>query len=330
VRDQVEKQTRREITLAKDLPVKRKDGTVFYADVSAVPMMLRGRECLVGFFRDITDRKRTQEKLKLYAAELEHANEDVRQFAYIVSHDLRTPLVNLKGFAAEIRSSLEVFDVALAAALPHLSEEQRDAAIAALKKDMPEALDFIDSSVTRMDGFISALLKLSRIGHRELHFERLNVADIVQAVVKGLAHQIAERSTTVMVGSLPDVVADRTAMEQIMGNILANAVLYLDPSRPGKIEISGRRGPEETLFFVRDNGRGIANDDMPKVFAPFRRAGRQDVKGEGMGLAYVQALVRRHGGQIRCESELGVGTTFTFTLRNPVEQGGHDARAAAT
>jgi signal transduction histidine kinase len=165
------------------------------------------------------------------------------------------------------------------------------------------------------------------MGRRELHLETLNMADIVQAALKGLAHQLGERHVKVTVGSLPDVVADRTAMEQVMGNILTNAVLYLDPGRPGKIEIGGERGAEQTVFFVRDNGRGIAKEDMPKVFAPFRRFGRQDVEGEGMGLPYVQALVRRHGGQIRCESELGVSTTFTFTLRNAVEQGGRNAHA---
>ena len=82
---------------------------------------------------------------------------------------------------------------------------------------------------------------------------------------------------------------------------------------------------DETLFRVRDNGRGIAAGNVEKVFAPFRRAGRQDVPGEGMGLAYVQALLRRHGGRIWCESEPGVGSTFTFTLASPVEQRGHHA-----
>ena len=130
---------------------------------------------------------------------------------------------------------------------------------------------------------------------------------------------------TVNVGPLPEVVADRTALEQILGNLLTNAVLYLEPGRPGRIEVGGSRGPDETTFFVRDNGRGIAPEDMPKVFAPFRRAGKQDVKGEGMGLAYVRTLVRRHGGEIRCESQLGVGTTFTFTLPNSIEKEKQDA-----
>jgi len=126
----------------------------------------------------------------------------------------------------------------------------------------------------------------------------------------------------VCLGALPDVVADRTSMEQIMGNILGNAVKYLEPGRPGRIEIFGERGETATTFIVRDNGRGIAQEDMFKVFAPFRRAGKQNVPGEGMGMAYVQALVRRHGGQIHCESELGVGTTFTFSLPHHLDKGG--------
>jgi signal transduction histidine kinase len=79
------------------------------------------------------------------------------------------------------------------------------------------------------------------------------------------------------------------------------------------------------VFHIRDNGRGIAEEDMPKVFAPFRRIGRQDMPGEGMGLPYVQTLVRRHGGRIWCQSELGVGTTFSFAIPNHPERGGNDA-----
>ena len=99
-----------------------------------------------------------------------------------------------------------------------------------------------------------------------------------------------------------------------MGNILDNALLYLDPERLGEIEIGGERQADQVCFYIRDNGRGIAPGDMDKVFAPFRRGGKQDMPGEGMGLAYVQALVRRHGGRIWCESQPGVGTTFTFTV----------------
>ena len=301
----------------------RQDGSPVDVIVAGSPILVEDELIgLVAVYTDITERKRAEEQLERYAAELEQANEEVKQFAYIVSHDLRAPLVNLKGFSSELRCALEVVEPAMDTALPHLAENQQRAVTFALQEDIPEALSFIDSSVTRMDRFISALLKLSRLGRRELHLETVDMETLAQATLRTLAHQIEERQVKVTVGPLPEVVADRTSMEQIMGNILGNAVKYLEPDRPGEIEITAERGDDETTFRIRDNGRGIAAEDMPKVFAPFRRAGRQDVPGEGMGLAYVQALVRRHDGRIWCESELGVGTTFIFTLSNHLKEGG--------
>jgi PAS domain S-box-containing protein len=269
--------------------------------------------------RDITERKQTEEQLQGYADELEQANEEVKRFAYIISHDLRAPLTNLKGFSEELYYALEVIGPAMDTALPYLDEEQRLAVTAALREDVPEALGFIDSSVTRMDNFIAALLKLSRLGRRELVLEPIDMSALVQATLETLAHQIEERQVEVSVGPLPEVVADRTSMEQIMGNILSNAVKYLTPDRPAEIEIGAELSDVETTFYIRDNGCGIAEEDMDKVFAPFRRAGKQDVPGEGMGLAYVQTLVRRHGGRIWCESQLGKGSTFYFTIPTNVE-----------
>jgi len=271
--------------------------------------------------QELAERKRAEEQLQRYAAELEQANEEVRQFAYIVSHDLRAPLVNLKGFAAELRAALAVIGSATITALPHMDEKLQETVTTALQEDVPEALGFIDSSATRMDRFINAVLKLSRLGRRELHPELIDMDALVQANLQTLAYQVEQHRVNVTVGPLPEVVADRTSMEQVLGNLLTNAVIYLDAGRPGEIEVGAgernqviKKEPGFTTFWVRDNGRGIAEEDMDKVFAPFRRAGKQDVPGEGMGLAYVQTLVRRHGGRIWCESELGVGTTFTFTI----------------
>jgi PAS domain S-box-containing protein len=313
---------RKEINVAPGFPVQRKDGSIFYADITAHPLNLWGKACLVGVFRDVTERKQAEEKLKHYAADLKRANEEVREFAYIVSHDLRTPLVNIKGFAAELRSTLKTVDSALNGALPHLDQKEKQEVTDAFRRDIPEALNFIDSSATHMDGFINSLLKLSRMGRREMTFEPINLAEIVETTLKGLAHQIKEHRAKITAGPLPEVIGDRTAIEQIVENILSDAVKYLDPDRPGEIEITGERNEEKTILVIRDNGRGIAKEDMPRVFMPFRRFGRQDTKGEGMGLAFAHTLARRHGGNIRCESESGAGTTFTVTLSNHPEQGG--------
>ena len=276
--------------------------------------------------RDITELREAEEQIQRYIAEIEAANEEIKQFAYIVSHDLRAPLVNLRGFAAELRSALEEVSPAMEAALPSLVEELKLSVESALQEDIPEALGFIESSVSRMDSFINAVLKLSRLGRRELKLKRIDVDALLEATLNTLAHQIEERKVKMTINPLTEVTADQTAMEQILGNLLTNALIYLDSERPGEIEIGSKREGSETTFWVRDNGRGISKDDAPKVFAPFRRAGKQDVPGEGMGLSYVRTMVRQHGGRIWFESKPGVGTTFFFTISNDLSEGESDVR----
>jgi signal transduction histidine kinase len=263
-------------------------------------------------------------RVKERTADLQAANEELKTFAYMVSHDLRAPLVNIRGFAGELNFALETIHSAFKTIIAHLGDEQRQAVITAFEEDVPEALGFIRSSVDRMNDFINAILKLSRLGRRELNLEPLDMEELVQATLETLAHQIEQRRVKVTVDSLPQVVADRTSMEQIMSNLLMNAIIYLDPERPGEIEITSERNDTETIFRIRDNGRGIAESDISKIFELFRRAGPQDIPGEGVGLAYVRALIRRYGGRIWCESELDKGTIFTFTIPNDVEEGGND------
>jgi PAS domain S-box-containing protein len=312
---------------ALDIEVIRKNGTKGISEVS-VSLIRDTQGKPIGFrgiSRDITERKKVEEQLKRYAAELERSNEEVKNFAYIVSHDLRVPLVNLKGYTSELRSALEVIGSNFDAALPHLIDEKRSAVAMALHEDVPEALEFITNAVSRMDSFINAILILSRLGRQDLKPEPIDMNALARTTLETMSHQIQERGIEVIVGSLPQVVADRTSMEQIMDNILSNAVKYPDSSRPCRIEVAAEVNNGETIFSIRDTGRGIAAEDMHKVFAPFRRAGKQDTQGEGMGLAYVQTLVHRHGGRMWCESELGKGTTFAFTISSTFKQGASDA-----
>jgi len=265
-------------------------------------------------------RREAEQRVARYVEELESANEEIKQFAYIVSHDLRAPLVNLKGFAAELREAMTALSPHIADSLATLPESEREPVALLVEEDVPEALGFIESSVARMDAFINAVLKLSRIGRRELKPEPLDVQAIATEIRSTLAHQLDERGAVLTIHNLPDVVADRTALEQVFGNLLANAVNYLEPTRAGIIEVGGERRATETEYWIKDNGRGIAEDDYDKVFAPFRRAGKQDVAGEGMGLSYVRTMVKRMSGTIGFESQLDLGTTFTFTIGNPTEK----------
>jgi PAS domain S-box-containing protein len=279
----------------------------------------------IGCAIDITARKAAEAVLRHAQEELERrvqertaalavANEEVRRFASLVSHDLRAPLINLRGFANELRDASTVLTDALPTIVPHLEGRQRAAVTRVLGGEIPEALGFIETAVTRMDRLIEAVLQLSRLGQRALHLEPVDTARLVQDTLRTLAYQLTARQVQVTVGPLPVVQADALALSQIFGNLLTNAVAYLAPSRPGALAITAPQCPERTVFAVQDNGRGITAADILHVFEPFRRVGRQDTVGEGMGLAYVQMLVRRHGGDITCASTLGGGTTFTFTM----------------
>jgi signal transduction histidine kinase len=264
--------------------------------------------------------------LRRRSADLEARNEELTGFTYVASHNLRAPLVNIQGFASELRHILETIEPVVRPVLAHLDEAQQQIVSDAVQHDIPEALDFIDSSVTSMTHFNKGLLELSWISRRELVFEPVDIEAVFREVLQVMADQIAGREVKVTVESLPTVIVDRAAMKLIAENLLDNAVHYLAPDRPGKIEVTAESSGYETMFHIRDNGRGIAGEDIGKVFTPFRRVGSPEVPGEGLGLAYVQAMVRRLGGRIWCESQLGVGTTFTFTISNHFAKGNDDVR----
>jgi PAS domain S-box-containing protein len=264
--------------------------------------------------QDITERKQDEEMLKAYSQELQEINEELKSFAYIVSHDLRAPLVNIRGFSDELIHGIKELAPLLERYLSGFPEAERQKFSAILQKDIPEALKFIGSSVNRMDNLINAVLKLSRAGRRKLNPESIITRDLVQNTVHSLAHQIEVRNIAVTIHDLPTVVTDKTALEQIFGNLLDNAIKYLEPGRAGEIGVFAEHSDGECVFHVRDNGRGMAKEEIPRAFEIFRRLGKQDVPGEGMGLAYVKTLIRSLGGRIWCESELGAGTTFSFTI----------------
>ncbi len=247
-------------------------------------------------------------------AELDAANEEIQRFAYIVSHDLRAPLVNVMGFTSELegaQTEIERFYRKVQATAPNLISPETRAAIEA---DLPEAIGFIRSSTVKMDKLIGAILKLSREGRRVLAPEPIDMAQLLESQRRSVAHQLHEQGAELVIEGAPDLTSDRLAVEQIFGNLVDNAVKYLHPSRPGRIVVRGRDLGLNVLYEVEDNGRGIDPKDFERIFDLFRRSGVQDQQGEGIGLAHVRALVRRLGGTISVSSRLGEGSTFTVVL----------------
>jgi signal transduction histidine kinase len=247
-------------------------------------------------------------------ADLQRANDEIQRFAYIVSHDLRSPLVNVMGFTSELDAATkqlsDMMDKAEAEAPDVVTEDAR----LAVREDLPEAIGFIRSSTEKMDRLINAILRLSREGRRVITPERIDMNAMVRGIVDSLQHRLTEVGAEVKVEPLPDILSDRVAVEQIFSNLIENAVKYLKPGRPGVITVRGKRQNDRVIFEVQDNGRGIDPKDHDRVFDLFRRSGSQDQPGEGIGLAHVRALAYRLGGMIGCDSALDQGATFRLSM----------------
>jgi signal transduction histidine kinase len=243
-------------------------------------------------------------------------------FIYSVSHDLRSPLVNMQGFSKELQVSCDELRATIDdARLPEL-EHKRLAHV--LDGDVQESLRYVRSSVTRAAAIIEALLRISRAGRLEYQWQRVSVGRAVARAVDVLQKRIDERKIVVVVRDLPTAWGDPSAIEQVFSQLLSNAINFLDPSRPGRIEVGALDGafaesalastPRTRTYFVRDNGMGIPAAYMSKVFRAFQRLHGDVAQGDGIGLALVRRTVERHGGRVWVESAEGAGSTFFVTL----------------
>jgi signal transduction histidine kinase len=254
-------------------------------------------------------------------ADLEAANTEIQRFAYVVTHDLRSPLVNIMGFTSELEvlrdklfQRLDTDAVAEAGESSVASETPEALDPKVLRADFDEAIHFIKTSISKMDNLIKAILKISRAGRQELTFTRIDLNLLLQTMTADFEHRVRDLGAELNVGPLPVVRTDRMAIEQILSNLIDNALKYLRDGVPGRIEVRAEETPTEHRIIVADNGRGIAPADRERIFDLFRRAGVQDKPGEGIGLAHSRSLARRIGGTLRVDSPEHGGSTFTLTL----------------
>ncbi len=264
-----------------------------------------------------------QADLARRADQLARINENLRQqtqenemFIHGVSHDLRAPLVNLQGFSRELNHACD--DLRERISNSSLSPQARARIERTINEDIGEALRYLQTAVLRASHIIDALLRLARVGRVEYRRQRVSVQELVQRVVDAMHASIRARGAQVSVQTLPDVWGDPTALEQVFANLIGNALNYLDPARDGRVEIGTAHAPPGVeslqIFYVRDNGLGIPEVGLPRLFQAFQRMHGNVASGEGIGLALVRRVVERHGGRVWVESTEGEGTTFYLSL----------------
>jgi signal transduction histidine kinase len=251
--------------------------------------------------------------LQRRAEELAEKHREIKSFTDMVAHDFRTPMVNIKGFAKELNCSVTELQQMVFKVRDVVSGEVQADLDRIIDKEIPEALNYINAAIARMDKMVAGMLESARLGRRKLLAEATDLNKIVGAVVASFSHHIEQRGIKLEIDKLPEIYTDRLAVEQIFGNLIDNAIKFLDPARPGEIKIAYRDGGKDVIIDIRDNGRGIAPENQPKVFSLYWRESTQE-PGDGMGLAYIATLIARLGGTITCQSKLGEGTEMILTL----------------
>lgn len=265
---------------------------------------------VVAMGRDITDRVQAEQERERLLKVLEIKNRDLQNIVYIASHDLQSPLVNIRGFAGELKRSLTELAELVSSETP--SEKPPSDAIFT---EAHESLHFIAASAEKMQSLIDGLLTISRIGTVELKTQTIDMNRLMNAVIKTIQFQIQQADAEVTVEDLPPCRSDGNQINHVFSNLLDNAVKYLHPDRPGRIRVWGEIRDGQCLYHVSDNGVGIPVHLHSKVYDLFYRLNPQGpAKGIGLGLTIVARILERLGGSISIDSTPGKGTTFSVSL----------------
>lgn len=294
---------------------RAKTGTYYWVDTTIYPFLDAAGKPVqyVAIRTDITMRKANEEELQRVAAELAEKNKELEAIVYTVSHDLRSPLVNVQGFGKQLNRACETIRAAVVAAGPGGSIPA-SALQGPIDGAIPQALKFINAGVSKMEALLAGLLRYSRLGRVALTIRPLNVGGMLADVLAAMKFQLDEAKAEVRVEPLPTCMGDGVQTNQVFANLIDNALKYRDPSRPLRVVITGKVQDGQSIYAIADNGLGIAPEHQAKVFEIFHRLNPDLSQGEGLGLTIAQRVLERQNGKIWVESQSGVGSTFFVSL----------------
>jgi PAS domain S-box-containing protein len=276
-----------------EMQALRRDGKEFPVEMTISTMQIEKTVIFSAFIHDISDRIRAKEELERTAAELRRSNEELEQFAYIASHDLQEPLRMVASYTQLL--------------------ERRYAG--QLDEPAREFIGYAVDGARRMQGFITGLLKYSRVGTEPQVMQRVDLREMFEAAIANLRIAIEESGATVEARDLPVVQGDTRMLTQLLQNLIGNALKFRKPGAQPHVEVWAEREGDFWRISVRDNGIGMDPQFSDRVFTIFQRLHtRDEYEGTGLGLAICKKIVERHGGRIWVESKEGEGATFSFTL----------------
>lgn len=263
-------------------------------------------------FKDITELKLSKEAINGLYQEIKTKNKQLEDYIYITTHELRSPLFNLRGFANELEENIKELSNIIQKI--RIRKDVRTRIQTLSWEEIPECIYFINSATSKMENLVEALLRLSRLKVNELNIKELDMDQIVLQIRSTFRTEIKNNKVKINAGNLPAVHADEQLINQVFSNLLGNALHYLHPKRSGVINITGKQDGKEVIFCVEDNGIGIAKKYHKKIFDIFQRLEPDICPGDGIGLSIVHKILEKHGGQIWVESEEDRGSKFFFSL----------------
>ncbi len=269
------------------------------------------RQRTVALEEEIRVRARAEEAVRHANTELSAKNKDLEQILYVASHDLRSPLVNVQGFSKELaRDFAEVVSILEREGVPpHLKEELRPL----IQEEIPQSLNFIQNSVSKMDQLLNGLLRISRLGRAAITITTLEMNTIMAQVVADHEFLLQQHGVTVTVEPLPPCRGDQMQVDQVFANLVGNAIKFRHPERPGHIRITGQVSAGQAVYCVADNGIGIAPGHQAKVFDIFHKLAPES-EGQGLGLNIVRKILDRLDGKVWIESEPDLYCKFFVAL----------------